>query len=271
MTDNFYDVVVVGGGNAALCAALAANEAGASVLVLERAPEEECGGNSRFTSGSLRFPYNSVDDLRSVLRDLTDAELARLDFGTYSKAEFFDDMFRVTNYRTDPQLCTQIVTQSYQTARWLASIGIRFIPRMAHAFEINGRFKMSPGIVTEAVGGGHGLVERQTQIAIKKGVVVRYGARAVSLLFDGHTVHGVRVKSAGKVAEVECGAVVLACGGFEANPEWRTRYLGPTWDLVKVRGTRFNTGDGLRMALEIGAAPFGNWASCHSVAWDANV
>jgi tricarballylate dehydrogenase len=116
MTDNFYDVVVVGGGNAALCAALASNEGGASVLVLERAPEEECGGNSRYTSGSLRFPYNSVDDLRSVLRDLTDAELARLDFGTYSEADFFDDMFRVTNYRTDPQLCTQIVTKSYEAA-----------------------------------------------------------------------------------------------------------------------------------------------------------
>src|SRR5262245_33642835 len=128
-----YDVVVVGGGNAALCAALAATEAGASVLLLERATREECGGNSRFTSGSLRFPYNSVDELRPVLRDLTDAELLRLDFGVYSEADFFDDMFRVTNYRTDPQLCTQLVTKSYPTACWLAAMGIRFIPRMAHA------------------------------------------------------------------------------------------------------------------------------------------
>jgi tricarballylate dehydrogenase len=265
-----YDVVVVGGGNAALCAALAANEAGARVLVLERAPHEECGGNSRYTSGSLRFPYETVDDLHPVMSDLTASELERLDFGTYPEADFYDDMFRVTQYRTDPQLCTQLVTKSYGTACWLAGLGIRFIPRMAHAFEANGRFKMAPGTVSGAVGGGHGLVVRQTDIATKRGVEVRYGARALSLLYDGHAVRGVRVKTGGALADVEGRAVVLACGGFEANAEMRTRYLGPTWDLVKVRGTRFNTGDGLRMALDIGAAPFGNWGKCHSVAWDAN-
>jgi tricarballylate dehydrogenase len=270
MADQFYDVVVVGGGNAALCAALAANEAGASVLVLERAPKEECGGNSRYTSGSMRFPYNNVEELRPVLRDISEEELTRLDFGTYTEADFYDDMFRVTQYRTDPQLCTQLVTKSYGTACWLASLGIRYIPRMAHAFEVDGRYRMSPGVVAEAVGGGEGLVEKQTQIAVKKGVAVRYGARAMSLKFDGHKVNGVRVKSAGTLEDVRAATVVLACGGFEANLEWRTRYLGPTWDLVKVRGTRFNTGDGLRMALDIGAAPFGNWGSCHSVGWDAN-
>ena len=101
-------------------------------------------------------------------------------------------------------------------------------------------------------------------------MVVRYGARVVSLMFDGHTVAGVRVKRGETVTEIAAAAVVLACGGFEANPEWRTRYLGAGWDLVKVRGTRFNTGDGLRMALDIGAAPFGNWSGCHSVGWDSN-
>jgi len=270
MTNGLYDVVIVGGGNAALCAALAANEAGARVVLLERAPQAECGGNSRFTSGSMRFPYESVEDLRPIFSDLSDAELANLDFGTYPQADFFDDMFRVSNYRTDPQLCEQLVTKSYDTARWLAGKGIRFIPRMAHAFKINGRFKMAPGLASEAVGGGEGLVEKQTQIAIKNGVEVRYDARVVSLLFDGHSVRGVRVKSGRTTTEINAAAVVLACGGFEANTEWRTRYLGPTWDLVKVRGTRFNTGDGLRMALDIGAAPFGNWGSCHSVGWDAN-
>src|SRR6185312_671915 len=163
-----------------------------------------------------------------------------------------------------------IVTKSYDTACWLASLGIRFIPRMAHAFEIDGRYRMSPGIVTEAVGGGEGLIERQTQIALKNGVSVRYNTKVLSLLFDGHAVHGVRAKSGGAVSEIGCGAVVLACGGFEANPEWRARYLGPGWDLVKVRGTRFNTGDGLRMALAVGAAPYGHWSGCHAVSGDAN-
>ena len=270
MTKESYDVVVAGGGNAALCAALAANEAGASVVVLERAPEAESGGNSRYTSGSLRFCYTSVDDLRAVMRDLSDAETQTMDFGTYPAEAFFDDMFRVTNYRTDPLLCEQLVTRSYDTAVWLASKGIRFIPRLAHAFKSEGRFKMSPGVVAEAIGGGEGLVARETEIAIKNGVTVRYGARVLSLIYDGHVVRGVRIKTGDRITEIDAGAVVLACGGFEANQEWRTRYLGPTWDLVKVRGTRFNTGDGLRMALEIGAAPFGNWGGCHSVGWDSN-
>jgi tricarballylate dehydrogenase len=141
---------------------------------------------------------------------------------------------------------------------------------LAHAFQNEGRFKMSPGIVAEAIGGGEGLVARETEIAIGSGVTVRYDSRVMSLAYDGHAVHGVRVKAGDRIFNIEAGAVVLACGGFEANLEWRTRYLGPQWDLVKVRGTRFNTGDGLRMALEIGAAPFGNWGGCHSVGWDSN-
>ena len=265
-----YDVVVVGAGNAALCAALAANEAGARVLVLERAPQAEYGGNSRFSSGSMRFAYNSGDDLRPILKDLSDAEFAQLDFGSYPEEAFFDDMFRITNYRTNPELCEQLVKGSYGAAKWLAEKGVRFLPRLTHAYKDGEIFKMSPGLSSEVVGGGDGLVAREVQLATSNGVEIRYGARAVALLFDGQTVSGVRVKSGGAISEVTASAVVLACGGFEANPEWRARYLGPGWDLVKVRGTRFNTGDGLKMALDIGAAPFGNWSGCNAVAWDAN-
>ena len=105
---------------------------------------------------------------------------------------------------------------------------------------------------------------------VKRGIEIRYKTRAISLIYDGVKVSGVRVKQDGKPGEIHGKTVVLACGGFEANPEWRTRYLGPGWELVKVRGTRFNQGDGLRMALEIGAAPFGNWSGCHAVGWDRN-
>lgn len=265
-----YDVVVVGAGNAALCAALAANEAGATVLVLERAPQEEYGGNSRFSSGSMRCTYKNGSDLRPILKDLSDAEFSRLDFGRYPEEAFFDDMFRITSYRTDPDLCEQLVKNSYGTVKWLAEKGVRFLPRLTHAYKEGDIFKMSPGLACEVVGGGDGLVEREMQLAAAKGVVVRYGARAMSLLYDGLVVTGVRIKSDGVISDVRANAVILACGGFEANPEWRARYLGPGWDLVKVRGTRFNTGDGLRMALDIGAAPFGNWSGCNAVAWDAN-
>jgi tricarballylate dehydrogenase len=104
----------------------------------------------------------------------------------------------------------------------------------------------------------------------KAGIEIRYDHRVTGLLFDGVAVGGVRVRTAQGVEEIRARAVVLASGGFEANAEWRTRYLGPGWELAKVRGTRFNTGAGIRMAIEIGAMSTGQWSGCHSVAWDAN-
>ena len=102
------------------------------------------------------------------------------------------------------------------------------------------------------------------------GITVSYDTRATELIYDGERVTGVRANRNGKRAEFAARAVVLACGGFEANPEWRARYLGPGWELAKVRGTRFNMGDGLRMALAIGAQPCGNWSGCHATGWDLN-
>jgi len=104
MTPSSVDVVVVGAGNAALCAALAAADQGASVLVLERAPQDLSGGNSRFTAGAFRCVYDGVEDLRALMPDLTDDEVAVADFGTYTAGQFFDDMGRITEYRTDPEL-----------------------------------------------------------------------------------------------------------------------------------------------------------------------
>ncbi|MDP6927913.1 MAG: FAD-dependent tricarballylate dehydrogenase TcuA, partial [Rhodospirillales bacterium] len=108
------------------------------------------------------------------------------------------------------------------------------------------------------------------RIAKDSGIRIEYGTRVVSLMTDGHQITGVRVKRGGEIFQVATNSVVIATGGFEANQEWRTRYLGPGWDLAKVRGSRFNTGDGIRIALDIGAAPYGNWSGCHAVAWDRN-
>ncbi len=107
-----------------------------------------------------------------------------------------------------------------------------------------------------------------TDTAAKKGIEIFYETRAVSLIYDGERVLGVNAKREGKLLEFRARAVVLACGGFEANPEWRTRYLGPGWELAKVRGTRFNVGEGLRMALDIGACAYGNWSGRHAVSWE---
>ena len=265
------DVIVVGAGNAAFAAAVAAREQGASVTLLERSPRELAGGNTRFTAGAMRFAYDGVDDLRRLMPDLTDAEVAQTDFGTYSQAQFFEDMGRVTEYRTDPDLCETLVTRSRETLFWMRDKGVRFAPIWGRqAFKIGGKFKFWGGLTVEAWSGGPGLVDAWTAIAAREGIEVLYGARAISLIADDAGVHGVRVKQGGRTRDLPAGAVVLAAGGFQANTEWRTRYLGPGWDLAKVRGSRFNTGDGLRMALDIGAMAYGQWSGSHAVQWERN-
>jgi tricarballylate dehydrogenase len=266
-----YDVIVVGAGNAALCAALSARERCSRVLVLERAPEEESGGNSRFTAGLFRVAYRGVEDLRKVMPDLSAEEIARSDFGAYTEEQFFDDMARVTENRCDPDLTELLVKRSLDTAAWMASKGQRFTAAWGRqAFKIDGKFKFWGGLTVEAVGGGPGLVDSLTRAAKKNGIEIWYEARALSLISDDAGVHGVVVKKKGKTTEVRSKAVVLAAGGFQANPQMRASYLGPGWELAKVRGTRFNTGEVIRMALDAGAAPAGNWSGCHAVAWERN-
>jgi len=263
-----HDVIVVGKGNAALCAALAAREDGAKVLMLEAAPEEESGGNSRFAGGVMRFAYESVEDLKRVT-ELTEEEIAASDFGTNTKEEFFDDLYRLTSYRTDADLSEILVTQSLDTMAWLRSKGARFVPNYGRqSGMVNSKRKFFGRMPIEVSGGGAGLVQYLDATAKKAGIDVFYDTRAAALIYDGERVLGVRAQQKGKPIELRAKSVVLACGGFEANPEWRTRYLGPGWELAKVRGTRFNVGDGLRMALDIGAAPYGNWSGCHATGWD---
>ncbi len=265
------DVVVVGAGNAALCAALAARESGAHVIVLERAPESARGGNSRFTAGAMRFVYNSVDDLRQVMPDLTDAELARADFGTYTRDQFYDDMGKVTQYRSDPTLTELLIERSFPTILWMRSKGVRFLPMYGRqAFEVDGKFKFWGGLSVEAWGGGPGLIDNLHGAANREAIPIFHDCRAMSLIATDDGIKGLRVRHMGRSRDLACSAVILASGGFESNAEWRTRYLGPGWELAKVRGTRYNTGDGIRMALEAGAAPYGNWSGCHAVGWDRN-
>src|SRR5687768_874416 len=260
-----FDVIIVGGGNAASCAALSAKENAQRVLVLERAPEEESGGNSRFTAGLMRIVYNGPDDLWQLI-DLSEDELARTDFGTYTEEQFFDDMGRITEYRCDPDLTELLIKNSFPTVKWMRQKGVRFTAAWGRqAFNIAGKFKFWGGLTLEAVGGGPGLVESLTQIAKKNGIELWYQARAVSLVADDSGIHGVVVKHQGKTKTLSSRSVVLAAGGFQANTEWRTRYMGPGWELAKVRGTRFNTGDAIRMALDAGAAAHGNWSGCHAV------
>jgi len=264
-----FDVIVIGGGNAALNAALSAREAGANVLVLERAQREKRGGNSAFTGGGFRMVHHGTEDIRAVVPDLTEEEIARTDFGQYTAEDYLDDLGRVTQYYIDPDLAETLVRSSTDTVRWMQTQGVRFEPRWGRqAFNVNGRFKFFGGVVVAAKGGGRGLVDYLYKSAEQRGVQVRYGVRARALMRGADGIEGVRALTGGREEVIGARAVVLACGGFEANREMRTRYLGPGWDMAKVRGTRYNTGDGISMALDVGAQSYGQWSGCHSVQWE---
>src|SRR5467141_168067 len=204
MTSDVADVIVVGAGNAAFCSALAAREQGASVLVVEAAPQDESGGNSRFTAGSIRVVYNGIDDIRALVPDLTDEEIATTDFGTYTQDQFFDDMARITQDRADPDLVELLVTRSFDTLKWMTTKGVRLIPIYGRqAFKIDGKFKCWGGLTVESVGGGPGLVNMLTESAKKRGIEVRYRTRALDLLTDGDRVTGVRIRHDSKVSEIK--------------------------------------------------------------------
>jgi len=262
------DVLVVGAGIAGLCAALSAREAGATVHIIERAPKEARGGNTAFAAGSIRFAYDGLPDVLQVLPDLTDTEIATTDFGSYTDG-YLDDLERVTEGKTDPALADVLVQDSLSAAAWLRTKGVRFVPNYARqSFKEGGRRKFQGGCPVAVSGGGLGLLEALFAASDRAGIPVSYESRAMSLIWRKGEVAGVRVRQNGRDHEILASSVVLACGGFESNPEWRARYLGPDWDLAKVRGTPFNEGDGLRMAIEVGAATAGHWSGCHAVAWD---
>jgi tricarballylate dehydrogenase len=266
------DVVVVGAGNAALCAAISAREGGAArVLVLEKAAEDERGGNSLFTAGGFRFVHAGIEDLRKdVLVDLSPAEIERIVMPPLPRQTYHDDLMRVTEGETDEALADILIGRSRETVVWMRSHGIRFIPMFGRqSYKVDGKDHFYGGVTIEAVGGGFGLVEALFKRVDKLGIEVRYATEMRELLQarDG-AVTGVRVKGPEGYADIAARSVVLACGGFESNPEMRTRYLGPGWELCRVRGTRHNTGRGITAALEIGAQPFGGWSTCHAVQWD---
>jgi tricarballylate dehydrogenase len=268
-----YDVIVAGAGNAALAAAVSAREQGARrVAVLEKAPEEQRGGNTHYSGGLLRFAYAAADELRSLVPD-AERQVPGFfqDVEPYPRDRFWQDLMRVTEGRADPELAEILIARSYDTICWMAKQGIPMEPAVSlSAVRVGDRIKWSPGAVVRARHEGVGLSKTWFEIAQRSGVEIRYGASAMRLVQDSRgRVTGVVVRDADGFREVSSRAVVLGCGGFEANPEWRARYLGRPWDHAKVRGTRYNTGDGLRMALEIGALPHGQWTGCHSTPIDA--
>ena len=269
---NDFDVVAVGAGSAALNAALSAKEQGSKVLVLEKAPEHLRGGNSYFTGGLFRFAYSGLEEIVNLLPEVGTEEQDRIDVGSYDNSDFYADVMRVTEGLSNPDLLQILVSESYPTMIWMRDQGVPWILAYGRqAFEHEGKLRFWGGLIVESVGGGKGLSDRLFELCQNVGIEVRYQSAATELKTDNKgKISGVIIKGPDGYENISCPNVVLACGGFEANAEMRTRYLGPGWELAKVRGTQYNTGEGIQMALDIGAQSHGHWSGCHAVAWDLN-
>ncbi|GAP91563.1 putative precorrin 3B synthase [Rosellinia necatrix] len=275
-----FDVIVVGGGNAGFSAATTAAQAGARVLLIEKAPLDDAGGNTYFTAAAYRCCFDGLDDLLPYLyqpdgtKGLPQELVGRIEMAPYTKKDFHEDINRVTKGRADPALAHLLVDKSREAVQWLMDNGARFMLSFRRqAFLTEGRYKFWGGMVMNMIGQGKGLFKWHLELAKTSGVTVRFSCPATGLITDPITnaVLGVKVYSDGKFSTIAArGGVILACGGFQASPALRAKYLGPGWDLAHVRGTECNVGDGHRMAEAIGAMLEGNYSGCHSVAWDAN-
>jgi len=260
------DVVVVGGGNAGHSAAIAAAERGRNVLLLEKGSRGEHGGNSYYTAGAMRVAHEGLDDVRDLLDD--DERLASTVLPPYPAEYYARDMERVTEGRNDDALTETLIRESTPTMRWLYGHGLRFrlmYERQAYRNDA-GEYVFWGGLHIGSTGGGKGLIEQHEAAARAAGVEVRYGQAVTDLLVEDGAVVGVLVGD----TEVRASSVILAAGGFEANAAMRAEHLGEGWQHAKVRGTPLNTGDMLRAAISVAAQPYGDWSTCHSVAWDAN-
>lgn len=267
------DIIVVGSGNAALCAGIAAIEKGADVLIIEKANEELAGGNSKYTAGAMRFVYNSNEDLMPLLKSPEDTRLPNTDFGSYTADKFRSDLLGFNDGRALSVEQNILIDHSYETMLWLAENGIKFEPIYERqSFEKDGRFVFWGGLTLAADGEGVGLVDAELEVFKSKGGRIRYNCSGVELITQNNTVIGIIVEDENGIQnELFASAIILGSGGFEASSELRKKYIGSDWDKAKVRGTPHNTGQGLKMALELGATEYGFFKGCHATPMDLHM
>jgi tricarballylate dehydrogenase len=241
-----YDVIVAGGGNAGLCAAIAARRAGASVLVLEAAPKFYRGGNTRHTR-NMRCAHDGATDTLT---------------GPYREDEFWDDIERVTGGETDERLARHMIAQSKEMLPWIAEQGVRFQPSLSGALGL-GRTN------SFFLGGGRAMLNALYRTAGRLGVETQYDAEVAGLEIDAGRFRAALVKRGGETSAVRGRAFVAAAGGFEANIDWLKRHWGEAAENFLIRGTPYNRGALLQALLDAGAEPVGDPTQCHAVAIDA--
>lgn len=262
------NVIIVGSGNAALCAGIAALENGAKVKILEAAGKVEAGGNSKYTAGAMRFVYNNNEDLFPLIKDIDDERIKDTEFGSYTKAKFQSDLLGFNDGKPLSLQQEILISKSYETMLWLASHNVKFDPIYnRQTFQKNGKHIFWGGLTLAAEGEGVGLVEAELNEFLKLGGKIFYNKPVSKLLSDNSKVIGVAVGD----EEYYADSIILGCGGFEANEDLRKKYMGGNWGNSLVRGTRFNMGAGIEMALNIGAAFEGNPKGCHATPMDMNM
>lgn len=273
MANSEYDIVVVGSGNAAVSAALAAHEKGAKVLVLEKAPPEWRGGNTYFTTGVFRVALeNAQEILPKIMPQIPRNQVESFVIPDYPKDQMYNEHMQVTEGMADPEQLELVIRESIPILEWMAKQGFEWEPNMGHlVIKKEDKLYFPGGGVSIMVrAGGAGLTDQGFALMEKKGIEFRYNTKALNLLRDSkERISGVVISDKDGIHEIKSKAVILACGGFEANPAMRAQYLGKNWDLSKVRGTPYNTGEMLKTTLDYGAAPVGHWGGCHATFIDA--
>lgn len=261
-------IIVVGSGNAAMCAGIAALEAGAQVLMLEKADKALAGGNTKYTAGAMRFAYDGAEDLMPLLKDPDDPRLKVTDFGGYTRAKFAEDLLMFNGGRPLSPEQERLIGQSLSAMQWLGGHGVKFEPIYSRqSFEKDGRHVFWGGLTLAAENEGVGLFDMELAAFTRLGGKIRYDAAVTELLSEGGVVTGVRVGD----EEITADAVILACGGFEASSTLRRDWMGGHWDKAKVRGTPMNTGDGLVMGAAVGAQSYGLIDGCHATPMDLHM
>lgn len=236
--------------------------------MLEKAPAQLAGGNTQYTAGAMRFAYDGKDDLLPLLFDPSDPKLEKTDFGAYTAEQFGSDLLGFNDGEPLSREQRILVGESIEAVRWLASHDVKFEPIYSRqSFEKQGRHVFWGGLALAARDEGVGLFELELAAFERLGGEIRYDAGVTDLVYEHDRVVGVRVGDDTLMAD----AVVLACGGFEADAGLRARHIGSDWRAAQVRGTPHNTGDGLRMARALGAAWHGRFDCCHATPMDLHM